>query len=225
MGAEALLAAMAKSIVDGEDEEAERLAREAIAGGVDPMEAISRGFVNGVNEVGRAFGCNEIFLPDLVRAGVAMKAAMKVLEPEIARRGATRPSSGIVVLGTVKGDIHEIGKNLVGTMLAANGFQVHDLGVDVPPEMFVSRAKDVKADLIGVSALLTTTMPGQAKVVQMLRSERLMPRIKVIVGGAPVTREWVSEIGADGFSEDAMGAVQVAQELLGVGREGVTRRA
>jgi methanogenic corrinoid protein MtbC1 len=123
----------------------------------------------------------------------------------------------------VKGDIHEIGKNLVGTMLAANGFQVHDLGVDVSPEAFVSKAKDVKADLIGVSALLTTTMPGQAKIVQMLRAEKLHPRVKVIVGGAPVTREWVSEIGADGFSEDAMGAVQVAQDLLGVGREGVTR--
>jgi len=207
--------AMTKSIMDGEDEDAGRLAREALAAGVDPMEAINRGFVPGINAVGQAFGCNEIFLPDLVRAGVAMKAAMKVLEPEIAKRGAARASAGTVVLGTVKGDIHEIGKNLVATMLSANGFQVHDLGVDVPPETFVAKAKELKADLVGVSALLTTTMPGQAKVVQLLREAKLQSRVKVIVGGAPVTRDWVGEIGADGFSEDALGAVHVARELLG----------
>jgi corrinoid protein of di/trimethylamine methyltransferase len=215
MAADAIYAAMTKSITEGEDEDAARLAREALATGVDPMDAISLGFVPGINEVGRAFGCNEIFLPDLVRAGVAMKAAMQVLEPEIARRGAARTTAGTVVLGTVKGDIHEIGKNLVATMLAANGFAVHDLGVDVAPEAFVARAREVKADLIGISALLTTTMPGQAKVVALLREANLRERVKVIVGGAPVTREWVAEIGADGFSEDAMGAVEVARTLVG----------
>jgi corrinoid protein of di/trimethylamine methyltransferase len=215
MAADAIYAAMTKSITEGEDEDAARLAREALAQGVDPMDAITRGFVPGINEVGRAFGCNEIFLPDLVRAGVAMKAAMQVLEPEITRRGAARPTAGTVVLGTVKGDIHEIGKNLVATMLAANGFAVHDLGVDVAPETFVARAREVKADVIGISALLTTTMPGQAKVVALLREANLRGRVKVIVGGAPVTREWVAEIGADGFSEDAMGAVDVARSLVG----------
>jgi len=214
MAGDEVFAAMTKSILDGEDEDAARLAQEALRSGVNPMDAITRGFMPGINEVGRAFGCNEIFLPDLVRAGVAMKAAMLVLEPEIARRGATRATAGTVVLGTVKGDIHEIGKNLVGTMLSANGFTVHDLGVDVAPEAFVTCAKEVKADVIGVSALLTTTMPGQAKVVALLREMNLAGRVKVIVGGAPVTREWVAEIGADGFSEDAMGAVEVTRDLV-----------
>jgi corrinoid protein of di/trimethylamine methyltransferase len=215
MAHDTVFAAMRKSILEGEDEDAGRLAADAIRDGVDPMEAIARGFVPGINEVGRAFGCNEIFLPDLVRAGVAMKAAMKVLEPEIARRGKVRESAGTVVLGTVAGDIHEIGKNLVGTMLSANGFTVHDLGVDVAPEKFVSTAKEVGADVIGVSALLTTTMAGQQKVVALLRQTQLADRIKVIVGGAPVTREWVTEIGADGFSEDAMGSVDVTRTLVG----------
>lgn len=220
MAGDEIYAAMTKSILEGEDEDAARLAKEAVTSGADPMDAITRGFVPGINEVGRAFGCNEIFLPDLVRAGVAMKAAMKVLEPEIARRGATRASSGTVVLGTVRGDIHEIGKNLVATMLSANGFTVDDLGVDVAPEAFVARAKEIKADIIGISALLTTTMPGQAKVVALLKEANLQARIKVIVGGAPVTREWVAEIGADGFSEDAMGAVEVTRTLLRAASKG-----
>lgn len=220
MAGDEIYAAMTKSILEGEDEDAARLAQEAVTSGADPMDAITRGFVPGINEVGRAFGCNEIFLPDLVRAGVAMKAAMKVLEPEIARRGAARASSGTVVLGTVRGDIHEIGKNLVATMLSANGFTVDDLGVDVAPEAFVARAKEVNADIIGISALLTTTMPGQAKVVALLEEADLRARVKVIVGGAPVTREWVAEIGADGFSEDAMGAVEVTRSLLRAASKG-----
>jgi corrinoid protein of di/trimethylamine methyltransferase len=220
MAGDEIYAAMTKSILEGEDEDAARLAKEAVTSGADPMDAITRGFVPGINEVGRAFGCNEIFLPDLVRAGVAMKAAMKVLEPEIARRGAARASAGTVVLGTVRGDIHEIGKSLVATMLSANGFTVDDLGVDVAPEAFVARATEVKADIIGISALLTTTMPGQAKVVALLKEANLHERIKVIVGGAPVTREWVAEIGADGFSEDAMGAVEVTRTLVGAASKG-----
>ena len=209
-----LFNSMAHSIADGEPEEAERLAREALAQGVEPLEAINRGFVPGVNEVGRGFGCGELYLPDLVRAGAAMKAAVKVLEPEMVRRGATRASAGTVVIGTAKGDIHEIGKNLVGTMLTANGYEVHDLGVDVPAEAFAAKAKEVNADLVGVSALLTTTMLGQKAVVQAHDGAGLRPRVKVLIGGAPVTREWAKEAGADGYSEDAMGAVTVARKLL-----------
>jgi methanogenic corrinoid protein MtbC1 len=119
-----------------------------------------------------------------------------------------------VVIGTVKGDIHEIGKNLVATMMVANGFQVHDIGVDAPAEAFVAKAKEVGADLIGASALLTTTMPAQQEIIRKLKEADLRPRIKVIIGGAPVTREWVKEIGADGFSDDALGAVRVATDLL-----------
>ncbi len=219
MSGDQLFAAMTRSIVEGEEEDAGRLAGEALAGGIEPLEAITRGFVPGLNEVGQAFSNRELFLPDLVRAGVAMKTAMGVLEPELTRRGEMRTSSGTVVIGTVKGDIHEIGKNLVATMMSANGFTVHDLGVDVPPESFIAKAKEVKANIVGVSALLTTTMPAQAQVVQLLREAKMDKGLKVIVGGAPVTRGWVDEIGADGFSMDALGAVQIAQDLLGIERE------
>ena len=211
-----LFEAMKRSIVEGEADEARRLADEALQLGIPALRAIEIGFVPGINEVGRAFGCQEMYLPDLVRAGEAMKAAMAALKAAVGREGTARPTAGVVVLGTVKGDIHEIGKNLVGTLLAANGFQVIDLGVDVPPERFVARAREVGADLIGASALLTTTMPGQQEIVRRLEAEGLRGRVRVIVGGAPVTREWVAEIGADGFSEDALGAVRVASDLVGV---------
>jgi corrinoid protein of di/trimethylamine methyltransferase len=212
-----LFEAMARSVLDGEPEDAQRLAAEAVARGVEPLEAINRGFVPGLNEVGRGFGCGELFLPDLVRAGAAMKAALQVLEPELLRRGQARDAQGTVVVGTVQGDIHEIGKNLVAAMLTANGFRVYDLGVDVPVESFVAKAKEVGADLVGLSALLTTTMLGQRRVIEALEQAGLRPRVKVLVGGAPVTREWASQIGADGFSEDAMGAVIEARRLVEAG--------
>jgi methanogenic corrinoid protein MtbC1 len=130
------------------------------------------------------------------------------------QHGAVRPAAGVLVLGTVKGDIHEIGKNLVGTMFTANGYRVHDLGVDVPYERFAAAAAEFGADLVGVSALLTTTMMGQRRVIEALDKVGLRGRVKVLIGGAPVTREWAREIGADGYSEDAAGAVQMAKSLL-----------
>jgi corrinoid protein of di/trimethylamine methyltransferase len=216
MTTEELFKAMAQSIIEGEPEDAERLAREALAQSIEPLDAINRGFVPGVDEVGRGFGCGDLFLPDLVRAGAAMKAATKVLEPEMLRRGTVRESAGTVVLGTIKGDIHEIGKNLVGTMFTAGGFTVHDLGVDVPFDAFVEKAREVNANVVGVSALLTTTMANQRKVIEALDKAGLRPKVKVLVGGAPVTRGWASEIGADGYAEDAVGAVKIARALLGV---------
>ncbi len=216
MDVEAILKAMTQSVIDGEPEDAARLAGEALAAQLDPLEALDRGFLPGVKEVGRGFGCGDLFLPDLVRAGEAMKAAVRVLEPEMVRRGTSQQTCGTIVLGTVKGDIHEIGKTLVGTMLTANGFRVFDLGVDVPFERFGEKAKEVGADLVGVSALLTTTMVGQRTVVERLDEAGLRPKVKVIVGGAPVTREWANEIGADGYSEDAFGAVTLAKQLLGL---------
>ncbi|MFM8321872.1 MAG: corrinoid protein, partial [Chloroflexota bacterium] len=210
-----LFKAMAQSIIDGDAEVAEQLARQAIEQGIDPLEAINQGFVVGVNQVGEAFACGDAFLPELVMAGEAMKAAVGTLEPEMARRGTAREMLGRVVLGTIHGDIHDIGKTLVGTMLTAAGFQVFDLGVDVPVEKLVGKAREVDADIIGVSALLTTTMVRQRDVVEALEDMGLRQRVKVMVGGAPVTKEWVSEIGADGYSEDAIGAVSVARKLLG----------
>jgi corrinoid protein of di/trimethylamine methyltransferase len=214
MGTDELFKRMAQTIIDGEPEQAEQLAREALAQGMEPLEAINRGFLPGVDEVGRGFGCGELFLPDLVRAGAAMKAATSVLEPEMIKRGTARESAGTVVLGTIKGDIHEIGKNLVGTMFTASGFTVHDLGVDVPCVAFVEKAQELNADVVGISALLTTTMANQRRVIEAFEEAGLRAKVKVIVGGAPVTRGWANEIGADGYAEDAIGAVKVARALL-----------
>jgi corrinoid protein of di/trimethylamine methyltransferase len=206
---------MAQSVIDGEVDEARRLAQQAVEQGIDPLAAINQGFVPGVNHVGEQFSCGEMFLPDLVLAGEAMKAAIAVLEPEMARRGTQRQTLGKVVIGTIEGDIHDIGKTLVATMLAASGFQVYDLGVDVPIAKFVEKAREVEADIVGLSALLTTTMARQADAIAALKEAGLRPQVKVMVGGAPVTESWATEIGADGTSEDAISAVAVAKRLVG----------
>jgi corrinoid protein of di/trimethylamine methyltransferase len=206
---------MAQSILDGDTEAAVVLARQAMAEGLDPLEAISRGYVVGVNQVGESFAKGEAFLPELVMAGEAMKAAVGELEPEMKKRGTQRKMLGKVVLATVEGDIHEIGKSLVGTMLSASGFEVYDLGVDVPAGKILAKVKEVGADVVGLSALLTTTMVKQKEVIEALEREGLRQRVKVMVGGAPVTRDWVQKIEADGYSEDAIGAVAVAKGLVG----------
>ncbi|MCP4424676.1 MAG: cobalamin-binding protein [Chloroflexi bacterium] len=210
-----LFQAMTQSIIEGEAEDAERLAQQAIAEGVNPLDAINKGFVLGLDEVGEQFGCGAMFLPDLVLAAEAMKTAVAILEPELARLGAVRQILGKVVIGTVEGDIHDIGKTLVATMLSASGFQVYDLGVNVPIAAFAEKAREVSADIVGVSSLLTTTMVRQRNVIEALDDMGLRPGVKVMVGGAPVTREWVTEIGADGYSEDAIGAVNIAKQLVG----------
>ena len=211
-----LFKAMAQSIIDGDSEAAEKLAGQSIDLGIDPLEAINQGFVVGVNHVGNEFSCGNAFLPELVMAGEAMKAAVGKLEPEMARRGTQRQVLGKVVLATIQGDIHEIGKTLVGTMLSAAGFKVFDLGVDVPVTKIIEKVREVDANIVAVSALLTTTMVRQRDVVEALDDIGLHPKVKVMVGGAPVTREWAHEIGADGYSEDAIGAVDVAKQLVGV---------
>lgn len=211
---EALFAAMKQSIIDGDEEAAAAVAQQALDAGIDPLEAINAGYVAGMSYVGEQFAEGEMFLPDMMLAAEAMKAAVAVLEPEMTRRGTQRTMLGKVVLGTVKGDIHEIGKNLVATMLSASGFEVYDLGVDVPFAKFIEKAREVNADIIGMSALLTTTMTGQRTVIEMLDDMGLRPKVKVMVGGAPVTRSWAAEIGADGMSEDAMGAVALAKKLV-----------
>jgi len=213
---EDLFKEMEQSITDGEAEKAAELAKQSIAMGIDPLEAINKGFVAGVNFVGDQFSCGNMFLPELVMAGEAMKAAVAVLEPELARRGTERIMLGKVVLCTVEGDIHEIGKTLVGTMLSATGFQVFDMGVDVPVMKIVEKAREVGADIVAMSALLTTTMVHQKDVIEALEDVGLRDKVKVMVGGAPVTQEWVKQINADGYSEDAIGAARVAKQLLGI---------
>lgn len=208
-----LYQAMAQSIIQGEIDLAKQLALQSVKQHIDPLEAINQGFVPGITQVGEQYGCGELYLPDLMLAGEAMKAAMSILEPELARIGAERPALGRIVLGTVHGDVHDIGKTLVGTILAAAGFKVFDLGTDVPTGKFIESIVQNQADLVGLSALLTTTMPVQKQVIDALEEAGLRQQVKVLVGGAPVTQQWAEEIGADGYSEDALGAISVAKKL------------
>ena len=212
---EELFKEMAQSIIDGDSDISTELAKKSIELKIHPLDAITKGFVVGVTYIGDQFGKGEAFLPELVMAGEAMKAAIAVLEPELVKIGEVREMLGRVVLATVEGDIHEIGKTLVGTMLSASGFEVFDLGVDQPAEKIISKALEVNASIIGMSALLTTTMVRQREVIEELDKEGLRPRIKVMVGGAPITKDWVDKIKADGYSEDAIGAVKIAKELVG----------
>ncbi len=208
--------AMRQSILDGAPEHAAELAQRALQLGIDPLHAINAGFLPGMDAVGEKYGCGQMFLPDLMASSEAMTCAMAVLEPALRDKGGERPAAGTVVLGTTKGDIHEIGKRLVGTLLSAHGFRVHDLGADVSSERFVTKARELNADIVGISALLTTTMRGQKSVIEALKGSGLRAKVKVIVGGAPVTRQWAEEIGADGYAKDAMSAVVLAKSLMQV---------
>src|SRR4051812_27098377 len=209
-----LLGAMRKSVIDGAPNVAARLARQSIQDGVNPLDSINHGFVEGIIQVGEKYGCRELFLPDMLAAAEAMKAAIDVLEPEMKKRGSQREMLGKVVLGTAKGDIHDIGKNLVATMLSASGFEVFDLGINVTTDQFLATAKAVNADIVGISALLTTTMTGQKTVIEALQRDGLRPKIKVIIGGAAVTSKWSTDIGADGYGRNAMDAVDLAKRLV-----------
>jgi len=211
---EELFQAMRQSVIDGAPDTARSLAETGVRKGIAPLAAIHEGYVPGMSHVGEQFAQRKMFLPDMVASAEAMKAAMGVLEPELKRLGTDRPSAGTIVMGTAKGDIHEIGKTLVGTLLGANGFTIHDLGVDVSAEEFAAAAQELRADVVGVSALLTTTMKWQKSVIELFDREALRPRVKVIIGGAPVTRQWSEEIRADGFAKDAVGAVNLVQKLL-----------
>jgi corrinoid protein of di/trimethylamine methyltransferase len=210
-----LFEALRQSIIDGLPDIAHGHALDALQQGLDPLETINTACLPAMDYVGEKFGCHDMFLPDVLAASSAMKAAVSVLEPEMRRRGGQRQTMGKVVLGTVRGDIHEIGKSLVAIMLSAAGFEVFDLGISVPTETFAAKARELGADVVGVSALLTTTMAVQKKVIECFDREGLRPRVKVIVGGAPVTRKWAEEIGADGYGKDAASAVSLVKSLLG----------
>jgi corrinoid protein of di/trimethylamine methyltransferase len=206
---------LAQVVIVGEPEEAEELARQALDQGLDPLACINEGLTKGIQHVGELFASGEYFLPDLIIGAEAMKNALAVLEPELTAGGKGRDVLGHAVLGTVEGDLHDIGKTLVGTMLTANGFKVTDLGTDVPAEDFVAAITDHGATLVGASALLTTTMSEQQKIIQTIEEAGLRDKVKVMVGGAPVTQSWAEKIGADGFAKDAISAVALAKRLAG----------
>jgi len=212
---ERLFEEMAKSVIDGWPDKAQELAEEALRAGVDPLQAIDQGFKPGMDVVGEGFANGELFIPDLMMSGEAMKAAIATLEPELMKRQQQRKVLGKVVIGTVQGDIHEIGKTLVATMLAANGFEVHDLGVDVSAQQFVDAVQEVNANLVGLSALLTTTILNQEDVILNLKEAGMRDQVKVIIGGVPASPEWAEEIGADAYAENATEAVKVVKQLVG----------
>jgi corrinoid protein of di/trimethylamine methyltransferase len=202
-----------QSVIEGEPEDAEQLAKQALEEGLDPLTCINEGLTKGIQTVGELFASGEYFLPELIIGAEAMKRALAILEPAMVGDQA-REVVGTVVLGTVEGDMHEIGKTLVGTMLTANGFKVIDLGVDQSADKFIAAIKENKAEIVGASALLTTTMLQQGKIVEALKAEGLADQVKVMVGGAPVTESFASEIGADGYAEDAISAVDLAFRLI-----------
>jgi corrinoid protein of di/trimethylamine methyltransferase len=209
---EELFKKLSQAVIDGEPEEAEDLATKVLAQGVDPLTSINQGLKVGMERVGELFASGEYYLPDLIIGAEAMKVALAVLEPAL-MAGQQRDVIARVVIGTVEGDLHDIGKTLVATMLAANGFQVTDIGVDQPASEFVAAVEETKSTLVGTSALLTTTMLQQKKIIEALKESGLRDKVKVIVGGAPVTQAWAEEIKADGFAEDAISAVEVAKRL------------
>ncbi|HEM61114.1 MAG TPA: hypothetical protein ENO24_02395, partial [Chloroflexi bacterium] len=212
-----ILEKLAQAVQDGEEEEAGSLAEQAIAEKVDPLAAVDA-LTEAIRQVGDRFERMEIFLPEMMLAAQAMQKALEPITPHLEAHKAQRKQKGTVVLGTVEGDIHEIGKSIVGLLLEVNGYAVHDLGPDVNALDFIKTAQEVDADVIGGSALMTTTMPGQQEIIELLKDMGLRERFLVVVGGTPVTDAWAEEIGADGWAENAMQAVAVLEKLMAARR-------
>jgi corrinoid protein of di/trimethylamine methyltransferase len=203
-----------KAIVEGYSEDAEALARQLLDEGMPPMQIIDECMVPAIQEVGRLYETGEYFLPELMMGAEAMQAALKVVQPALRGEGAQRQVLGTVVIGTVAGDLHDIGKSIVATMLSANGFDVYDLGVDVSASQFLDKVREVNATILGMSALLPTTMPYMQRVIESAKEAGLRDQLIILVGGAPVTPAFAEKIGADGYADDAAGAVQVAKQLV-----------
>ena len=205
------MAALKESIIKGDQNQAKELTEAAIGEGMDPEVILNEGLIAGMDVVGKAFKNNEVYVPEVLIAARAMKTAMELLEPKLVESGVE--PLGTIVIGTVQGDLHDIGKNLVMMMLKGAGFKVIDLGTDVLPEAFVEAVKENGASVVGLSALLTTTMPTMAKTIEVMNGAGAAA--KVMIGGAPVTQEYANKIGASGYAADAASAVDVAKELVG----------
>ena len=204
------LKALADAVIKGDQNTAQEITKAALAEGVPAKSVLDDGLIAGMDVVGARFKKNEVYIPEVLIAARAMKMAMAILEPELAKEGVE--PIGKCLIGTVQGDLHDIGKNLVAMMLKGAGFEVVDLGVDVDPEKFVDQVKSADAHVVGLSALLTTTMPGMEKTLKALRDAGISA--KVMVGGAPVTQDYADKIGADGYAADAASAVDVAKSLV-----------
>ncbi|HUV75025.1 MAG TPA: corrinoid protein [Dehalococcoidales bacterium] len=207
------LSSLSRAIEGGDREKSVQLTTEAISAGTNPTDIIAHGLQAGMGAVGEKFSSGEYFLPDMLMAARAMKAALEVLAPLLDKTGI--PTIGKVVIGTVEGDMHDIGKNVVATFLKGSGFEVFDLGLNVPDQKFIDEVKDKSPDILGLSALLTTTMPFMGRIIKALEAGGLRSGVKVIVGGAPITQDYANYIGADAYAHDGGKAIQVCKQLLG----------
>jgi trimethylamine corrinoid protein len=204
-----------QGVIDGDEDIISELAQKVVDEGISPVDAVQQGLIKGIEVIGEAWKAGEAFLPDVMMSAEAMKAGLGILEPEIAKLGMSEgESKGKIVLGTVEGDVHDIGKNITGAMFTAAGYKVFDLGTDIKVADFVAKAQEVEADIIGASALLTTTMIGQKHLVEYLKEHNLRDKFKVFVGGGPTSQLWADEIGADGWAETADEAVELAGRIL-----------
>ena len=204
---------IAENLIQGKADKVKELTQRSVDEGQDIQKILNEGLLAGMSVVGDKFKKNEFYVPEVLIAARAMKAGMEIIRPLLTKKGVK--GAGKIILGTVRGDLHDIGKNLVGMMLEGAGFEITDLGVDVPPEKFVEAAREKGADIIGLSALLTTTMPGMKDVIEAIKSSDLKGKLKVMIGGAPVTQDYADEIGADGYAPDAASAVDKAKQLIG----------
>ncbi len=203
---------LADAIIKGDNVASKEITQGLVDSNVGPSDILNEGLIAGMNVVGKKFKANEMYIPEVLIAARAMHAAMDIIKPLLTEAGAV--SKGIALIGTVQGDLHDIGKNLVTMMLEGAGFNVVDAGVDIPAEKFVEEAKKNKAQIIGLSALLTTTMPAMKEVIDALRADAATKDVKVMVGGAPVTQEYADSIGANGYAPDASSAVDLAESML-----------
>jgi len=210
-----ILQRLSESVIEGNSEAAKKWTNEALNAKLDPLQAVENGLAKGLREVGRRFEAGEMFLMQLILSGEAMKTGLEILKPELLRQKKQLAASGKVLIGTVEGDIHDIGKSIVAAMLTAEGFDVVDMGVDIPDNVFLEKTKELQPNILGLSALMTTTRTKQRDVIEALKRTETRKSVKVMVGGATVTPEWAQEIGADAYGEDAIDATKKAKQLLG----------
>lgn len=214
MSHENILQDLSSSVIEGDSAKAEATAKRALERGMDPLLAITDGLNKGMARVGDDFSKLKVYLPEVMMAADAMKAALAILEPAALKKDSSSLKKRKVVIATIMGDIHDIGKNIVALLMRANGFEVYDMGRDIPIDAMINKALDTQSDIIAASTLLSTSMPYMEDLLKLLKERNLREKFTVMVGGGPVTREWAEEIGADGYGDDGDEAVRVAKELL-----------